>query len=304
MRKAIVLPGIALCGGLVGLVLRQCYLSRAFEPGTGLFRSGEPITYVMWAVALVTVAALLVLSRGTHRTFQSAYTSAFSPNGFVTRAGCLAGAALLLLAGVLNIELYVSNPGINSTTGLHNVSLLRPVLGVFCLVGAVSIWFVQQAMAGGKPVKGLWPQFPALACFFWVLANYQTWSQDPVMARYLFSLIATLLSMLACMLMAEFAYGKGRVMLTLLTSLSGAAFCIMVLGDGLPLVDLALSIAMAFYLLSMSACLLTNDAKPEPPEKITPPSCGGMCQTCPGCPPVQPVQPREKTQDTDAPRQK
>lgn len=301
MRKAIVLPGIALCGGLVGLVLRQGFLARAFEPGTGLFQSGQPITYIMWAVALVTVAALLVLSRGTHRAFQGCYTSAFSPSGFVTRAGCLAGAALLLLAGFFNIELYVSNPGINPTTGLHHVSFLRPVLGVLCLVGAVSIWFVQQAMAGEKPVKGLWPQFPALACFFWVLANYQTWSQDPVMARHLFSILATLLSMLACMLTAEFAYGKGRVTLTLLTSLSGAAFCIMVLGDGLPLVDLALCIAMAFYLLSMSVCLLTNDAKPEPPEKTTPPSCGGLCQGCPGC---SPIQSQGQTPDSDAPRQK
>ena len=77
MRKALILPAVAVVGGLIGLVVRSRFLVQAFEPGTGLPIGGVPVTYAMWAVALITAAAIIALSLGKHRTFEKAYTSAF-----------------------------------------------------------------------------------------------------------------------------------------------------------------------------------------------------------------------------------
>ena len=280
MRKTVLLPAVAVAGGIAGLVIRQFYLASAFEPVTGLPVSGAPAAYAMWAITLLVFAAVIALSLGRHRTFDRCYTRAFGTSSLPLRAGCLAGAVLLLLAGIFNIAAEPTAPVI--LTPLARIaSILRPVLGAFCLAAAAGIWFVMQKMGSGKPVQSVWPQLPGFACCFWIIANYQGWAQDPALPRYLFVLAATLLSMAACLLLAGFAYEKGRVTAALIVSLLAVTLNIMVLGDGLALGDLAIHLAMVFYLLSMSCTLLVNDAKPEPPA--APVTCGGSCQGCPGC---------------------
>ena len=74
MRKALILPAVAVFGGLIGLVVRQRFLVQAFEPDTGLPVGGVPVAYAMWAVALITAGAIVALSLGKHRTFEKAYT--------------------------------------------------------------------------------------------------------------------------------------------------------------------------------------------------------------------------------------
>ncbi|MBR2491460.1 MAG: hypothetical protein IKB65_08275 [Ruminiclostridium sp.] len=285
MRKALVLPAVAGIGGLIGLVVRQRFLVQAFEPGTGLPVGGVPVTYAMWAVALITAAAIIALSLGKHRTFEKAYTSAFGRGNMIQTSCTLAAAGLFLAAGFFNIEAFVSSP-VNAFTMAREVSIVRPILGVVCLGAAAGIWFVTQEMKSFRQVKSIWTLLPGFACCLWVMANYQTWAQDPVIQRYLFSLVAILLSMIGCYCLPGFAFGKGQVGLTLITCLLAAAFGIMVLGDGLPMMDLALVLAMVFYLGSMASVLLDNDARPEPPKPVDPASCGGSCQGCTGCGPV------------------
>ena len=285
MRKALVLPAVAGVGGLIGLVVRQRFLVQAFEPDTGLPMGGVPVTYAMWAVALITAAAIIALSLGKHRTFEKSYTSAFGRGNMIQTSCTLAAAGLFLAAGFFNIEAFVSSP-VNTFTMARTVSVVRPILGVVCLAAAAGIWFVIQEMKRFRQVSSLWTLMPGFASCLWVMANYQTWAQDPVIQRYLFSLVAILLSMVGCYCLPGFAFGKGQVGLTLITCLLAAAFGIMVLGDGLPMMDLALVLAMVFYLGSMASVLLDNDARPEPPKPVDPASCGGSCQGCTGCGPI------------------
>ncbi len=282
MRKALVLPAVAVIGGLIGLVVRSRFLVQAFEPDTGLAVRGVPVAYAMWAVALITVAAIIALSLGKHRTFEKAYTSAFGRGNMIQTSCNLAAAGLFLAAGFFNIEAFVSSP-VNTFTMAREVSIVRPVLGVVCLGAAAGIWFVTQEMKSFRQVKSVWTLLPGFASCLWVMANYQTWAQDPNLEKYLFSLVAILLSMAGCYCLPGFAFGKGQVPLTLITCLTAAAFGVMVLGDGLPLMDTALILAMVFYLGSMASVLLDNDARPEPPKPIDPASCGGSCQGCTGC---------------------
>lgn len=285
MRKALVLPAVAVIGGLIGLVVRSRFLVQAFEPDTGLAVRGVPVACAMWAVALITVAAIAALSLGKHRTFEKAYTSAFGRGNMIQTSCNLAAAGLFLAAGFFNIEAFVSSP-VNAFTMAREVSIVRPILGVVCLGAAAGIWFVTQEMKSFRQAKSVWSLLPGFASCLWVMANYQTWAQDPNLEKYLFSLVAILLSMVGCYCLPGFAFGKGQVPLTLITCLSAAAFGIMVLGDGLPLMDTALILAMVFYLGSMASVLLDNDARPEPPKPVDPASCGGSCQGCTGCGPV------------------
>ena len=64
MRKSVILPGVAVAGGLVGLLVRRVYLAHGFEAGTGLPISGAPSLWAMVLVSAAVAAALLVLSRG------------------------------------------------------------------------------------------------------------------------------------------------------------------------------------------------------------------------------------------------
>lgn len=285
MRKALVLPAVAVGGGLIGLVVRQRYLTQAFEPDTGLPIGGQPVTYVMWAVALITAGVIVALSLGKHRTFEKCYTSAFGRGNMVQTSCTLAAAVLLLAAGFFNIEAFVSSP-VNTITMTRTVSIVRPILGVVCLAAAAGVWFVIQEMNRFQQVKSAWILLPGFVCCLWVMANYQTWAQDPTVERYLFSLLAIMLSMIGCYCLPGFAFGKGQVKLTLISSLLAVSFGVMVLGDGLPMADTSLVLAMVFYLMSMASVLLDNDARPEVPQPIDPASCGGSCQGCTGCGPA------------------
>lgn len=285
MRKALILPAVAVVGGLIGLVVRSRFLIQAFEPGTGLPIGGVPVTYAMWAVALITAAAIIALSLGKHRTFEKAYTSAFGRGNMVQTSCTLAAAGLFLAAGFFNIEAFVSSP-VNTYTLARTVSVVRPILGVVCLGAAAGIWFVTQEMKRFKQAASIWILMPGFASCLWVMANYQNWAQDPTIERYLLSLVAILLSMVGCYCLPGFAFGKGQVTLTLIICHLAGAFGIMVLGDGLPLMDTALILAMVFYLVSMASVLLDNDARPEPPKPEAPPTCGGSCHGCTGCGPI------------------
>ena len=263
MRKSVILPGVAVAGGLVGLLVRRVYLAHGFEAGTGLPISGAPSLWAMVLVSAAVAAALLVLSRGKHRKFDQCYTGAFSPDTTPLLSGALAGAVLLAIGGFLALAAWAG-------------------LGVLSLLAAAGIYFVAQKMRRGAPILTAWAVVPGFACCLWIMANYyQSWAEEPVLGQYLIPMLGALLSMIACFLVGGFAFGKARVTLTLTVCLAAGAFNIMALADGLPLADTALYLGMMFYLLSMAAALARNDAKPE-----APPACAPNCAGCPGCAPM------------------
>lgn len=289
----------AVVGGIIGLLVRQVYLASAFQADTGLPIAGQPVTAVLWAVALVTFVILCILSRGKHRNFDEKFSSAFyaaRPFWFVVGA---AGGVLLILAGVLDLMNFFSqrsSMGLLSVAATVNASgLIRLLLGVISLLAGAGIYFTALNTRKKGEYRGSWLPLPGFVCCLWVMACYQDWAKDPVLGHYVFRLLAVLFAMVACYAIATFAFGKGKVTLTLATSLTAAALGIMVLGDGLALADLAIQLGLVFYLLSMAGCLAVNDAK-EPP--IIPQGCAPAdCQTCAGCPTV----PTETQASTEAP---
>ena len=103
MRKEIVLPSLAVGGGIVGLILRRWELATAFEADTGLVTPNMPSTWalIIWSAVLAVV--FILLCRGKHRPFNGGYDAAFAAKGntvYVT--AMVLGGFLLLASAVLN----------------------------------------------------------------------------------------------------------------------------------------------------------------------------------------------------------
>ncbi|MDY3013929.1 MAG: hypothetical protein SOR61_01785 [Evtepia sp.] len=282
MEKAVVLPAAAGAAGIAGLIARWLYLDKGFEVGTGLPLSVSAPGIVMWILAVAVVAVCFLLGRGSPRTFAQCYTGAFTPRRFFQAAGQMAAVVLLAAGGFLNLAAYVSSPV--GPDGAREEILARLFLGVLCLLAAAGIYLVLQLLRKGTEVRSVWLSVPGFACCLWVMLNYYaSWAEDPIVARYVLPLAAGLLTLVACCLIPGFAYGKGRVTLTLVVSLTGAALNLFTLADGTPLYDTAVTLGLTFYLLAQASILADNANRPEPPEPPACPSCSGGCAGCAGC---------------------
>lgn len=284
MKKTIALPVTALVGGVLGLAVRRWYLLTGFEPGTGLPVSGVPARFVLWAVILLTAVAAVLLSRGKYRGFEKQYTEAFRPRSGLAMAGRLAAAFFFFAGGILNLMAYFST---YNEYGMRALSILRPILGVVCLLAGAAIFLLSQKINKKEPVNSAMLLMPAFAGCLWVMANYQSWAKDPVVGQYLYFLLAVLLSMLGCYFVVSFAFAKGKVLPTLAMCVIAAALCILTVGDGLALYDLALNLAFACYLLAQAASLAVN-AVPKavpfiraPIEGCAPSDCAACHLDCP-----------------------
>ena len=97
MRKEIILPGLALGGGLAGFGLRRWQWLSAYDAQTQLYLHGAPATFALLALTALLVLAFLVLCRGKRRP--EGFLDAFfcpSPGfmGLMTASGfCFLGAA-------------------------------------------------------------------------------------------------------------------------------------------------------------------------------------------------------------------
>ena len=282
MKKSIALPLAAFLGGVLGLGVRRWYLLTGFEPGTGLSLSGVPARLVLWAVILLTVAAAVALGRGEHRVFEKQYTEAFRPRNGLAMSGRLAAAFFFAASGILSLMTYTS-----TYNGMRTASVLRPILGIFCLLAGAAVFLLSQKMNRKEPVSSALLLMPAFSGCVWVMANYQSWAKDPVAGRYLYTLLAVLLSMVACYLVVSFAFAKGKVLPTLVVSAVAVAFCILSLGDGLALCDMALHLAFACYLLAQMASLAENAVPKQVPfirspiEGCAPSDCAACHLDCP-----------------------
>ena len=277
-----ILPGAALAGGVVCLIARHGYLSSGLEAGTGLPVPHAPSAWVLWGLMILCAVVLGVLSRGPHRTLAQSYTKAFRPGNFVNLALRLGSVVLFALGGFLSIAAFFTTP-VNAY-GIRAVGPLRLVAGILALASAAGLFFLIKKFQNGTADKSFAVLLPGFTSCFWLIDCYPHWAENPTMGQYLVPLLAGLLAMLACCLIAAFACEKARVGLTLWTSLLSVAFTIACLGDGLALQDLALQLAFGFYLLSMASALAQHDresaVKPQPePSASAAPDCGG----CPGC---------------------
>ena len=275
MRKEIVLPSLAVGGGIVGLLLRRWELATAFEADTGLVTPNMPSTWalIIWSAVLAVV--FILLCRGKHRPFAGGYDAAFAAKGntvYVT--AMVLGGFLLLASAVLN---YMGIPaayaeavaavraGNAQGTPLFNV-LPRAILGA---LAAVSFFCVLSTgrnnyRGEGKGKFSFSLLAPAYMGCIWLIAAYQVRAGDPVRQDYIYELFAIISSLLGLYFMAGFSFERAKVFRSSLFSLLGVYFSLVTLADGH---ELYVVLLYGFCILSLTAnvtALLANDARPEP----------------------------------------
>lgn len=275
MRKEIVLPSLAVGGGIVGLLLRRWELATAFEADTGLVTPNMPSTWalIIWSAVLAVV--FILLCRGKHRPFAGGYDAAFAAKGntvYVT--AMVLGGFLLLASAVLN---YMGIPaayaeavaavraGNAQGTPLFAV-LPRAILGA---LAAVSFFCVLSTgrnnyRGEGKGKFSFSLLAPAYMGCIWLIAAYQVRAGDPVRQDYIYELFAIISSLLGLYFMAGFSFERAKVFRSSLFSLLGVYFSLVTLADGH---ELYVVLLYGFCILSLTAnvtALLANDARPEP----------------------------------------
>lgn len=275
MRKEIVLPSLAVGGGIVGLLLRRWELATAFEADTGLVTPNMPSTWALIIWSALLAAAFILLCRGKHRSFAGGYDAAFAAKGNTVYITAMVLAAFLLLASaVLN---YMGIPaayaeavaavraGNAQTTPLFAV-LPRAILGA---LAAVSFFCVLSTgrnnyRGEGKGKFSFSLLAPAYMGCIWLIAAYQVRAGDPVRQDYIYELFAIISSLLGLYFMAGFSFERAKVFRSSLFSLLGVYFSLVTLADGH---ELYVVLLYGFCILSLTAnvtALLANDTRPEP----------------------------------------
>ena len=275
MRKEIVLPSLAVGGGIVGFFLRRWELATAFEADTGLVTPNMPSTWalIIWSAVLAVV--FILLCRGKHRPFNGGYDAAFAAKGntvYVT--AMVLGGFLLLASAVLNYmgipaayaeAVAAARAGNAQTTPLFAV-LPRAILG---LLSSISFFCVLSTGKNNYRGEGKGKfSFPLLAPAYmgciWLIAAYQVRAGDPVRQDYIYELFAIIASLLGLYFMAGFSFERAKVFRSSLFSLLGVYFSLVTLADGH---ELYITLLYGFCILSLTAnvtALLANDARPEP----------------------------------------
>mgnify|MGYP005753474523 FL=1 len=275
MRKEIVLPSLAVGGGIVGLLLRRWELATAFEADTGLVTPNMPSTWALIIWSALLAAAFILLCRGKHRSFAGGYDAAFAAKGNTVYITAMVLAAFLLLASaVLNYmgipaayaeAVAAARAGNAQGTPLFNV-LPRAILGALAAASFFCVLSTGRNNYRGEG-KGKF-SFPLLAPAYmgciWLIAAYQVRAGDPVRQDYIYELFAIISSLLGLYFMAGFSFERAKVFRSSLFSLLGVYFSLVTLADGH---ELYVVLLYGFCILSLTAnvtALLANDARPEP----------------------------------------
>uniref|UniRef100_UPI003FEE5004 hypothetical protein n=1 Tax=Dysosmobacter welbionis TaxID=2093857 RepID=UPI003FEE5004 len=261
MRKEIVLPAATVAVGAAGFLLRRWELATAFEPDTGLHIPGSPATWALIALSAALAAALVLLCRGKYPDFAGGYDQAFQAKGNTLYATAMILSAFLLLAAALCA-------GWAFVSGQNRV-MTRMLLAVMC---AASFFCVLSTAknnyrAEGRGKYSFTLLMPAYTCCVWLIAAYQSRAADPVILDYLYELLAIIAALLGLYFTAGFSFERSKVFRASFFSLLAVYFSFVTLADGHDLATLLLYAFVIVYLLSSTAVLLYNCARPGEPQQ-------------------------------------
>ena len=257
MRKEIVAPAVAVAGGGVGFALRRWGLSAGFEADTGLPISGAPSHLSLIALSVAVAAVLALLCWGKKPAF-TGYGQAFHAKGstLYAAAGTLS-AFLMLLGGAM----MLAQPLLGG-----ELVFTRLITGALALAAGLCVAATvrDNYRGAGTGKYSFRLLMPAYAFCVWLIAAYQVRAGDPVQLDYVYELFAIIASLLGLYFMAGFSFEKGKCGPMVLFSLLGVYFSLTTLADQHDWGTLALYAFSIVYLLTSSALLLYNAARPLP----------------------------------------
>ena len=200
------------------------------------------IPQILIAVLTPAAAIFLVYSKKTRPSFL--------PNHRPSRVLLLPLPAALLLAGAAVLQLVQ----------------LRWAAAAGNLIGACCIAWIA--------VRAISRKVPHLVCYLILtsslilklIPDFRTWSVDPVIMDYCFSMFAVISTMLAVLYLGSFVLDEGKRRLTGGFCICGVVFCCMTAADG-DVADALVSLGYAMFLFAELWELLLPEGKSHPKER-------------------------------------
>lgn len=271
MRRDIVLPVLAVAGGVAGFFLRRWQLASAYDPETELFVHSAPATGALLGLtALLALAFLLAVLKKKEGLddFLPAFGSPgtgqmtiFAAAGLLMMAAGMAG----LFSGLRAIQLWQLAPEEYQLSTLAT----RLLAAALCLPAGNAVLLMGRMAYRGEldKLSCFLSPFPALAALVWLFSTHLEHGTEPVLMKYALGLFAALLLTLAHYCVAGFLYGKPRPRGTLFFALTGVALGITSLADGPDLFTAAATAAFSLSALGFARALLAGPW----PERMPPP---------------------------------
>lgn len=269
MRKDILLPGLALAGGVLGFGLRLVQWSWAYDPGTELFQS-SPVTLAL--LALTALLAILFLTPGKAAHIPEDYLPAFRAPSTLHMTLMAAAAFLFFGAGALGLlegmdQLSLWRMGVSAMVTYPAALLLGAVL---CFPAGLAILLLGKAAYRGEAsgATSLLACFPPFAGLVWLFATHLAHGTDPVLMRYGFLLGAAALLTLAHYDVAGWFFGYSHPRRMVFCALTGVVLALTSLADRPSRATALLIAAFSLSALAQSQALLRNLYRPDWPERM------------------------------------
>lgn len=223
MLQVILLPLLAVLGGVGGFFLRRWELSTAFET-SGLAISGAPAAVALIVWSAVIAVAFALLCRGAKQELKD-YGGSFSARGnWAYLVVTALAAACLLVAGVFGLA--------DELGGLAAPRLLWLLLWAMCILSFVCVLVVSLGNFRGTGCKrSLALLAPAYTCCLWLVCAYQQHSADPVIADYVYKLFAIICTLLGLYFTAGFSFERAKIWRCAFFCLLSVYFGVVTLAD-------------------------------------------------------------------------
>lgn len=261
---------------LVGVILQAWCQTSAFDPVTRLVVPGAPallaVRIYFWVVPVLFLLACLPL-RGQRAAGDGEILATIGRGGRFL--GVLAG-LMAAAGGLLRLAQDLQPLLLKRWTALGGC--LVDVL--LCLGGACLAWLAAGPQkARPQSVMALIPGFGTC---FWLITFYHTQSRDPIVVRYVWTLLCLMAAVLALYHQAAYCFGRPAPVRTLFFTLTAGAYAFAALPSAADLSQLLLLTGLGCWML-LQSFLIPNAPAPgagdrgcecRPPEPVFTPEEG------------------------------
>ena len=225
MKKALVLPALAVLGGLAGFALRTWQLSTAVDPQSGIIQSDHPATLGLLLLSALLALVLLVLSRSVPLPEPDALPNPFyCPNSLYITAMSVSGLLLLAAGGLGLMNTFLDYQELQAQWVPDQPPVPFPAIAVLCgglcLAAGASVLIFGRSNYRGLNASGwlIGSLPPGYLALLMLIDYYVAHSSDPLLLRYAWSLLGWVTTLVSLYAVSSCCYRKPAPRITLFFS--------------------------------------------------------------------------------------
>ena len=273
MKKALVLPALAVLGGLAGFALRTWQLSTAVDPQSGIIQSDHPATLGLLLLSALLALGFLVLSRSVPLPEPDALPNPFyCPNSLYITAMSVSGLLLLAAGGLGLMNTFLDYQELQAQWVPDQPPVPFPAIAVLCgglcLAAGASVLIFGRSNYRGLNASGwlIGSLPPGYLALLMLIDYYVAHSSDPLLLRYAWSLLGWVTTLVSLYAVSSCCYRKPAPRITLFFSGCAVYLQLLSLADRPESFQIMAIAALIFYLLAQSAALTQNCLAPRMPS--------------------------------------